>query len=212
MNEIIQILDDVKSSITGELGIGGSLAQRFLAPNLPSLKEKLIDESDLDLLLLPIENACEVTPSIKDKFIIVEISPLDDNYYFGLIHKATNRWVDLFPKVNKDCLVSIEIGGIKYLADGIENQATYLTRDILRRSSHNLPVRIKWIKKLKELYTYPSLNKSILKVSELEIQNALNTSPSSRIKDKLSTMRQLFKNKTITPSGLSAQPIQFYLK
>ena len=68
MNAITEIINDVKSSITGELGIGGSLAQRFLAPELSTLKEKPINKSDLDLLLIPIDGACVVEPSIRDKF------------------------------------------------------------------------------------------------------------------------------------------------
>jgi|GEM_PF-3550470 len=210
MNEISEILNDVKKSITGELGIGGSLAQRFLAPELSTLKEKPVDKSDLDLLLLPIDGSCEVKTLIKEKFFIIEISPSNGAYYFGLIHKKTKKWVDLFPKSDKSGLTPIEIDRVKYLAEGIESQAAYLTKDILRRNSYNLPVRGKWINKLQDLYNYPSLNKNLLSVSEAEVHQALNVKPSTKLKDWISTMRQLFKSKTTTPNGLSAQPVKFY--
>ncbi len=210
MNEIKEILSDVKGSITGELGIGGSLAQRFLAPELSTLKEKPIDKSDLDLLLIPIAGPCEVRPSIKDQFLIIEISPSNGAYYFGLIHKKTKKWVDLFPKSDKSGLTPIEIDGVKYLAENIESQVAYLTKDILRRSSHNLPVREKWINKLRDLYSYSSLNKNLISISEAEVHQALDVKPSSKLKDWISTMMELFKSKTVTPNGLSAQPVKFF--
>ena|SRR3989344_3727814 len=211
MNEITEILDDVKNSITGELGIGGSLAQRFLAPELPSLREKPVEKSDLDLLLIPIEGNCEVAPSIKNKFTIIEVSSSNGSYYFGLIHKKTKKWIDLFPKLDTEGLVLIEINGKKYLAESIENQVVYLAKDILRRSLNRLPIRGKWIRKLGEMYGYSGLKKSSLNISEAEIKQALNVRPSSRLRDWLLTARHLFKNRTVTPTGLSAEPSKFFL-
>ena len=129
-----------------------------------------------------------------------------------MIHKKTKKWVDLFPKNDKKGLVPITIEGAVYLAESIENQVTYLTKDILRRNTHNLPVRVKWMHKLRDLYSYSNLNKNLLNISDREINQALNVKPTSKFRDKISTMRQLFKSKTATPNGLSAQPVKFYFR
>ena len=155
-NKVFSVIRDVKNSITCEMALGGSLAQRVLRPEFAkTLAGKRV--SDIDLVLLDGSlSACPVLPSIKKYFFITYIKEMHDGYYFGMIHKKTGRWVDLltdpYPKEYKD----IELGHEHYKVSTLETQILWMACDIIWRTVKKLPIHKKYLDKLAWFLTSPS--------------------------------------------------------
>jgi hypothetical protein len=155
---LIQILSDVRQSTDCDIAVGGSVAQRILIPEFAKsvAKKKL---KDIDLLLLSSSlSDCSVLPQIKKYFYVLSISKSFNGYYFGLIHKKTGKWVDLFPLSYIRPFASAKIGEEAYKIETISSQVLYLAHNLLWRVKSGFEVRCKWVQKLEFLYSQPSLD------------------------------------------------------
>lgn len=155
---LVDILQNVKKSTTCDIAIGGSVAQRALLPLFAQSKqgEPL---ADVDIVLLGGSyEQYPVDPSIKNDFYITDINPSHLSYYFGMIHKKSKKWVDLFSQEYPQKLTTITVGDEEYQAIAIESQIIYLAKDLLVRSASNREVKKKWINKLELLSSQKNLD------------------------------------------------------
>ena len=151
LNILKLVLEDVEKFLTCDFAVGGSMAQRALLPQFGRSIEAQ-KSSDIDLVLLGgSQKDCPVLPTLKNYFYVISITESFDGYYFGLIHKKTKKWVDLFPTAYKRNYIDIKIGEKIYKAESIGSQILYLAHDILWRIKDRNDVRQKWIDKIKFL-------------------------------------------------------------
>lgn len=147
------VLEDIKKSLTCEFAIGGSMAQRALLPEFGQSSEAN-KKSDIDIVLLAgSRERCPVLPSIKNYFYVLSITESFDSYYFGLVHKKTKKWVDLFPVAYSRSCYNVRVEGKAYKAETISSQVLYLAHDLLRRIKGHKDVRQKWFNKIKFLFS-----------------------------------------------------------
>jgi hypothetical protein len=190
------VIRDVKESVTCDIGVGGSIAQRAIAVDLEEIASRELKDSDIDLILLTNSyDSCPVLSSINKKFEVIEKNVSEDSCYFGLVHKQTGKWVDLFPLLKDHKLKEIIVGSNVFLATSIESQIKYLANDLLTRARTGLPVRKKWIDKLRLLYEWQGLEKTDIRDDESQIEKALSLKPSSKLGDVLRTTRQLLRSR-----------------
>lgn len=148
--EVLDILHDAKDSISGEVVIGGSLSQRALRLDIAkTLIHKRLHDIDL---VIPYR-ASFVTPRIKQYFYVMAINSSYEGYYFGLIHKKTKRWIDIFSEPYAKAYAEIFLGGQRYLVTTLESQILHLAHDIFWRTSTSRMVAKKWVEKLDLLHT-----------------------------------------------------------
>ena len=160
------IIAEVESSVRCEIGIAGSIAQRALSTEIATvLKGK--KPGDIDLLLISTDAAAPELPRLRELFDVVEVVH-DTGWYYGMRHKGTGTWVDLFTPLHSKNLASIELWGRTRFATALESQILYLAGDILRRSGTMYPIRSKWLTKLKQLNSLESVEWS-------KIQQEYNT-------------------------------------
>ena len=155
-NKVFSVIRDVQKSISCDIALGGSLAQRVLRPEFAkTLAGKRV--SDIDLVLLGGSlSACPVLPTIKKYFYITYIKEMHDGYYFGMIHKKTGRWVDLLTDPYEKQYKNIEIGGVSYKVSNLETQILWMARDIIWRIVKKLPIHKKYLNKLAWFLAAPS--------------------------------------------------------
>ena len=148
---LLIILRQVRDAVDCEIAICGSVAQRALLPDFA--KEKAgMPLSDIDFALLGgTYDDCPVSPNIKNNFFITDINPSHGSYYFGMTHKKSKMWVDLFSVKYPQNLTTIVIDGKRFKAVSMESNSIYLARDFFCRIRAKMPLRQKWIDKLKWL-------------------------------------------------------------
>ena len=143
------VLEDVKKSITCEIGVGGSLAQRAVSPEMARMLEGK-PVHDIDLILIDPGNASPALPSLHTDFHVMEKNSMS-GWYFGLTHRKTGAWVDLFTPNYERARKPILFLGKEYEAETIESQVLYLAQNILWRAQTGQTIRRKWPNKLRAL-------------------------------------------------------------
>lgn len=132
---VVHVLVDVKKSVSCGIALGGSLAQRVLLPSYGAhLAGKPLYDIDLVLLEGSIDRPV-VTPEIKKYFYVLNIVESKGSYYFGLIHKKTLKWVDLFAEAYPREYATLDLAGEQYPATSLESQILWMARDMLSQIS-----------------------------------------------------------------------------
>ena len=169
-----RIIADAESSVNCLIGIGGSLAQRVLSPRIArELEGQRL--SDVDLLLIDIGDEEPVTARIDDYFKLMERSCDDGIWYYGLVHRATGKWVDFFTWAYPGTTVKAEFMGALREVSALESMALHLARELHIRSGTRLPIRVKWQHKLRMLYGLEELDRDRLE-SEFSAHRSYFTS------------------------------------
>ena len=156
-----QILDDANASLSCEIALAGSLAQRAISREMAdALKDKPLQ--DVDLLLLCITAASPETPVLRQRFNVVEV--LQNNgwvrwfgaqslwYVGGSVHRAIPSTVEDRIDLRKT-FPSIPVG---------EHYPVHCERHT-GRSACQEPVRLKWIQKLKALNSLAEIDREMLR-------------------------------------------------
>jgi hypothetical protein len=203
---LILILEDMGRSVSCEVGIAGSLAQRAVSSQIRgSLEGEPLH--DIDLMLLGAGPSAPELPGLREFFRVLEVVHSENSLYYGMIHKASGMWVDLFTPPYKQEFASVEISGRRYRVSRLESQMLYLAHDILHRAKTGYPIRTKWLVKLRTLCALPEIDwtavesesklhpeylSSVLPGSEQVrlsakdfIATALSKKPTSKFRDKL---------------------------
>lgn len=157
-----RVIADAEASVNCRIGIGGSLAQRALSP---TIAHELASQrlSDVDLLLINIGSEEPATEDLGRHFKLMERSVDNGSWYYGLIHRATGKWVDLFTWTYPGATTAAEFMGTTRELSALESQVLHLARDIhLRSKSRRLPIRVKWQRKLRRLYELQELDRARL--------------------------------------------------
>lgn len=160
----------------------------------------------------------------------MSIDPSYRSYYFGLVHKKSKKWVDLFPLPYPWEFTKTVMGDTEYPTTLIESQVLYLAHDLFSRIRNGQSVREKWVKKLRFLCDHPDLNRErIKKEFEAHVDHFLAQLPTQadkpkttgeyiemalRIAESRTTSRIFEKIRTFafssdsvtTPSGISTDP------
>ena len=156
--DVLDILDKVRRSVNSKIVIGGSLAQRAIDPEFASrIAGKPLSDVDIVLIGGSFED-CVVSPEIKKYFSVTHTSPMFGGYHFGIIHKKTNRWVDLFSAPYEKKYKSVTIAQEQYLAETIESQILHLAQDALSLIKKKAQLREKWAQKLVVLWSLPHID------------------------------------------------------
>ena len=151
--DVLDILSEVRRSVNSKIAIGGSLAQRALDPEFASsIADKPLSDIDIVLVGGSFED-CVVSPEIKKYFFVTQIYPMFGGYHFNMIHKKTNRWVDLFSEPYEKKYESVTIAREQYLATTIESQILHLAQDALSLIKRKTQLREKWAQKLVTLWS-----------------------------------------------------------
>lgn len=154
-----EVLADVQASVSCRIGLAGSLAQRALAPDIArELAGKKLH--DIDLLLLETEGGVE-TPELYRRFRVLERRRTSPRYY-GLKHRRSGMWVDLFEPSYPGTTVPATFLDREFEATRIETQLLHLAEDLVYRSRTGTPIRKKWQDKLRALYAWEGLDRARL--------------------------------------------------
>ena len=158
--KVRRILIDAKASLNCEIGLAGSLAQRAISPHVVKLLhgQRL---NDIDLLLIGATNVPPETPELRKRFRVVEVLH-ERGWYYGLKHRSTGMWVDVFTAPFPLHTKTVSFDGETYKATSLESQILYLAHDILRRSAGCFPIRSKWIKKLSKLNGLLEIDRDVI--------------------------------------------------
>ncbi len=145
---LVLVLRDISKHVNCEFAIGGSIAQRaLLADFAKSIQNKSLADIDLNLLGGSVAD-CPVKPSIKEDFFVFAIENSFNSYYFGLVHKKTKKWVDLFSPVFIGECKTVVIDKNTYKCTSIESMILYLAYDLLWRVAVKKGIKQKWIDKI----------------------------------------------------------------
>jgi hypothetical protein len=154
LRQVVDVLDSLQTNIISDFAIVGSLSHRYLLPDWgKSVRDKLLN--DIDIVLLPkgSQNPKQlVLPTVKNQFCITAIDPSAKGYYFGMIHKNTRIWTDIFMPFYSGKLASIAINGKYYQTVVIEDGLLWRVYDILwRKQKPGMRIEQKWIDTVKRL-------------------------------------------------------------
>jgi hypothetical protein len=165
LRQVVDVLNSLQANIISDFAIVGSLSHRYLLPDWgKSVRDKLLH--DIDIILLPKGNQNPkqlVLPTIKDGFCITAIDPSAKGYYFGMIHKNTKIWTDIFMPFYSGKLASIAINGKYYQTVVIEDGLLWRVYDILwRKQKPSMRIEKKWIDTVKRLRNRKEIDHQLL--------------------------------------------------
>lgn len=158
--KVAQILRDAAVSMSCEIGIAGSLAQRALSLAIAD-RLRGTPLHDVDLLLIGSDDASPETPEFRKLFQVYEVVR-NGKWYFGTKHRKTGMWVDFFSPRFAQPFAVAEIAESEYKLSSLESQILYLAHDLPSRRNKGFPVRRKWLRKLKLLYELPGIDQESL--------------------------------------------------
>lgn len=156
---VLEVLRDVEKSAVYNVVIGGSLAQRMLVPEFgKSVAGKSLYDIDLAITDGSLSDS-PLRPGIKDDFYVMHLVESKDSYAFGLIHKKTGFWVDIFSEPYKKVYKEIVVGGKQYPAESLETQILWMVRDIVSRMQKGAGIHRKHIARIEWLMTVPEFDR-----------------------------------------------------
>jgi hypothetical protein len=108
-----------------------------------------------------------VIPNIKEKFYVVFIQEAVLGYYFGLGHKKTGLWVDLFTPVHQPEFKKFDFENQRIKVQTPEESYYTIIKGLLHRENDKLMVAEKWRISARLLKNHIDLQK----VKELLLEN-----------------------------------------
>ncbi len=165
---VISLVQDLEKHVTYPIVFGGSLMQRI---DWPAFGEDVAGNHlyDLDLALTGGSlDDCPFLPTIKKDFYVMDIVESKQSYYFGMIHKKTKIWVDVFSEPYSKKYHKLTIGEKDFLRASIESQLVWMARDIISRIAAGVGIHRKHIKRLIDIMNAQCFDYQVL---EEEFQN-----------------------------------------
>jgi hypothetical protein len=147
-----QVLSDLDRCIAGEWVLAGSLSYR---PWLPP-HERAGHLHDVDVVLDPfgarVPARGMVLPTVHERFRVTHRSAMYSGVYFGMVHRATRLWVDMYTSPHRLRSEQFTLGGLEIAGQVPEETFFALIKELLVRSSRRRPVKPTWVANAKVLW------------------------------------------------------------
>ena len=219
------VFQDLSNCINGNWILTGSLSYGFYFD--VSYPSKL---RDIDIVLKALTGAnprAIVLPTVKQKFYVLFIEEAVLGYYFGLRHKETGLWIDLFTPIHQPEFKKFKFENLKIKVQTPEESFYTMIKALLHRKNNKLVVADKWLQNakllIKDIDTQKAHNiieinmeeyahllpKDITKTPESIVSYALNSAVGS---DYRATSSKYPKRSVVTKNGISIEQKEIWLK
>jgi hypothetical protein len=140
--------------LAGTWLLAGSLGYR---PYLPA-GERSARLSDIDVVLDPYEDRIPVHRMVRSDvdrdFTVKHVRPMNAGRYFGMVHRATGLWVDIYTAPHPVLSTWLALGERKIRTQIPEETFFALVKDLLLRDRDRRTVRPKWVASAKLLWRH----------------------------------------------------------
>ncbi|HXH27204.1 MAG TPA: hypothetical protein VNG90_04875 [Candidatus Acidoferrum sp.] len=150
---IRQVLADAEPQITGKWLLGGSNGYRLLLPS--ELGAHSLANLNLVVYPKPGQSCLElVAPGIKNNFYVTHIDRMGRGYYFGMVHKTSGLWVDIFTPEHTPSFVPVVVAGQAINVESIPETLYAILRDLLWRQQRGMLIRASLVEAAALLWKY----------------------------------------------------------
>lgn len=155
---VLEVIHDVRKSSICDVVVGGSLVQRAFMPDFGrSVAGKSLYDLDFVLPEGSLER-CPVLPGIRDDFYVIDIVYSKESYYFGLIHRKTGIWTDVFSEPYRRRYKPVVLGSETCRASTVESQILWMARDMLSRVKKRTGIHRKHVARLRQCMQWQGLD------------------------------------------------------
>jgi hypothetical protein len=139
-----RVLADLGRGLGGTWLVAGSLSYR---PALPA-RARASHLRDIDIALDPYAAGMSarsmVKPDLTDRFSVVREAPMYSGSYFGLTHRDTRLWVDVYVAPHRLLGTPLDLGGHTVTVQLPEETFFALVKDLLFRHRARMLLKEKW--------------------------------------------------------------------